>query len=92
MHINFISHKNLIVQVPVCFALFFFFFFTETFIYYTHHSNYCDNMNDRKTSMQIHESTLNVLHSLKGRSETYEDVIRMLLLEHDDSITFDSYK
>ena len=48
-----------------------------------------DNMADKKTSMQIHDSTLNELHKLKGRNQTYEDVVRMLLLEYDESITFD---
>ena len=46
-------------------------------------------MTDKKTSMQIHDSTLNELHKFKGRNETYEDVIRMLLQEYDESITFD---
>lgn len=49
-------------------------------------------MTDKKTSMQIHESTLNALFQLKGRNDTFEDVIRMLLQAYDESITFDSYK
>ena len=46
-------------------------------------------MNDKKTSMQIHESTLIELHKFKGRNETYEDVIKKLLQAYDENITFD---
>ncbi len=49
-------------------------------------------MTDRKTSMQIHESTLDALHKLKGRNDTFEDVVRMLLQAYDESITFENYK
>lgn len=45
-------------------------------------------MTDKKTSMQIHESTLEVLHTLKKRQDSYEDVIRMLLQNYDESIEF----
>lgn len=51
-----------------------------------------DNMTDKKTSMQIHESTLEVLHTLKKRQDSYEDVIRMLLQNYDESIEFQKMK
>ena len=44
------------------------------------------------TSMQISEDTLDVLHNLKNRGESYEDVIKRLLLNYDESITFDDVK
>lgn len=49
-------------------------------------------MTDKKTSMQIHESTLEVLHTLKKRQDSYEDVIRMLLQNYDESIEFQKWK
>ena len=49
-------------------------------------------MKDKKTSMQIHESTLIELFRFKGKNDTYEDVIRMLLLNYDSSITFENDK
>lgn len=49
-------------------------------------------MIDKKTTMQIHESTLSELHKFKGRKDTFEDVVRMLLQAYDESITFDNYK
>ena len=36
-------------------------------------------MEDKITSMQVHESTLRLLHEKKGYKETYEDVILKLL-------------
>lgn len=38
-----------------------------------------DNMKDRITSMQIHESTLKKLHEQKRFQESYEDVVLRLL-------------
>ena len=35
--------------------------------------------------MQISEDTLNELHYLKNRGETYEDVVKMLLLNYRES-------
>ena len=49
-------------------------------------------MTDKRTTMQIHESTLNELHKFKGRGQSYEDVIRMLLQNYDESIKFENYK
>jgi len=43
-----------------------------------------DNMSKR-TSMQISEDTLNELHHLKNRGDSYEDVIKMLLLNYRES-------
>ena len=51
-----------------------------------------DNMTDKLTSMQIHESTIEVLHNLKNRGDSYEDVIRLLLHNYDESINFQDYK
>ena len=43
-----------------------------------------DNMTDKITSMQIHESTLDKLHDLKGRGQSYEDVVLMLLQVYEN--------
>lgn len=51
-----------------------------------------DNMTKKITSMQISEQTLDILHNLKSRGDTYEDVIIMLLQNYDESITFDNVK
>ncbi len=44
------------------------------------------------TSIQLKRSTKNVLASLGSKGDTYDDIIRKLLLEHDESIIFDNYK
>ena len=42
------------------------------------------------TSMQITDETLDKLHALKGRGQTYEDVVKMLLQTYEDNITNDN--
>lgn len=37
------------------------------------------------TSMQISEETLDQLHNLKNRGESYEDVVKMLLQNYCES-------
>ena len=37
------------------------------------------------TSMQISEETLDKLHKLKNRGESYEDVVKMLLQTYEKS-------
>ena len=44
-----------------------------------------DDMSKKITSMQISEDTLNILHNLKNRGESYEDVIIRLLKNYDNS-------
>ena len=39
--------------------------------------------------MQVHESTLKLLHEKKGFKQSYEDVVLMLLHNCDESITKD---
>lgn len=45
-----------------------------------------DNMTRKITSMQISEETLDKLHDLKNRGDSYEDVILMLLQNYERSI------
>lgn len=42
-------------------------------------------MSKKITSMQISEETLDKLHSLKNRGDSYEDVILMLLQHYEKS-------
>ena len=44
------------------------------------------------TSMQISTDTLDKLHDLKKRGDSYEDVIIMLLQHYSESITSESNK
>ena len=44
------------------------------------------------SSMQISKSTLDKLHDLKKRGDSYEDVILMLLQVYDESITSENHK
>ena len=44
------------------------------------------------TSIQIKRPTKDALAALGTKGQTYDDIIRMLLLEHDESITFDDVK
>lgn len=49
-----------------------------------------DNMS--RTSMQISTDTLDQLHNLKERGQSYEDVVKMLLQTYEKSITTDNFK
>ena len=49
-------------------------------------------MTDKITSMQIHESTLELLHEHKGRKQSYEDVVLMLLQNYENSNNDDNIK
>lgn len=51
-----------------------------------------DNMTDKITTMQIHESTLRLLHELKGFKQSYEDVVLMLLQNYENSNNADNVK
>ena len=80
----------------VDFPIFFKLFLTEIFIYqyiqYSIEVIRSDTMIDKKTTMQIHKSTLDALDQVGERGQTYEDIIRILLHAYDKSITFDNYK
>lgn len=43
-------------------------------------------MTDKITTMQVHESTLRLLHEHKGFKQSYEDVVLMLLQNYNDGI------
>lgn len=44
------------------------------------------------TTIKIKPETRDVLASVGSKGDTYDDIIRMLLLEHDKNITFENYK
>lgn len=44
------------------------------------------------TTIKLKPETRDALASVGSKGQTYDDVIRMLLLHYDESITFDSYK
>ena len=45
-----------------------------------------------RTSMQIYSGTLEKLHALKGRGQSYDDVVNMLLQVYYESNTVESNK
>ena len=44
------------------------------------------------TTIKLQRSTRTALASIGAKGESYDDLVRMLLLEHDPSIDFDNYK
>ena len=44
------------------------------------------------TSIKIKPSTRDVLASVGKKGQTYDEIIRMLLQNYDENITFESYK
>ena len=49
-------------------------------------------MNDRPINIRIYKSTHSALESVGCKGDTFDDIIRMLLQNYDDSITFENYK
>ena len=49
-------------------------------------------MAERKINISLKKSTHQALSSIGGKSDTYDDLVRMLLQHYDSSITFDDYK
>ena len=41
------------------------------------------------TTIKLQRNTRTALASIGAKGDSYDDIIRMLLLEHDESITFD---
>ena len=44
------------------------------------------------TTIKLQKSTRSALASIGAKGESYDDIIRMLLLQYDKSINFDNYK
>lgn len=44
------------------------------------------------TTIKLKPETREMLKSVGNKGQTYDDIIRMLLLDYDESITFDSIK
>lgn len=44
------------------------------------------------TTIKIKPTTRDVLASIGTKGQTYDEIIRMLLQNYDESITFDNYK
>ncbi|MEE1227162.1 MAG: hypothetical protein UHM08_08695 [Bacteroidales bacterium] len=49
-------------------------------------------MTAKITTIKLKSETRDVLASVGSKGQTYDDVIRMLLHNYDESITFDNYK
>ena len=67
-----------------CFFVVIFFLQKHLYSIYTKYS-FGDNMTDKITTMQVHESTLRLLHEHKGFKQSYEDVVLMLLQNYTES-------
>ena len=73
-----------------------FFFLTSWNLFFTKHlytTSYevliGDNMAKDITTIKLQRNTRTALASIGSKGDSYDDIIRMLLLEHDESITFD---
>ncbi len=51
-----------------------------------------DNMTVKITTIKLKPETRDVLASVGSKGQTYDEIIRMLLQNYDESITFDNYK
>lgn len=51
-----------------------------------------DNMAKKITSIKLQMETRDVLASIGSKGDTYDDIIRMLLQNYDESITFENLK
>ena len=49
-------------------------------------------MKEPRRNITLKLSTYYALRDLGRKEDTFDDIVRMLLLEHDSGITFDSYK
>lgn len=49
-------------------------------------------MTDKITSIRVYQSTKDKLHALGKKDDSYDDIINMLLLEFEESITFENNK
>lgn len=44
------------------------------------------------TTIKVEPETRDVLASIGSKGQTYDDIIRMLLLHYDESINFENFK